>query len=425
MTVHYKRAAAGNAASADFRGAGRIEPPLGDLNARAQRVAAIAAAHAEAVDRDGRFPEEAMAAARAERLMGVLIPKVLGGEGASLSEAAQVCYALGGACASTAMIYAMHQIKMACVVRHRGAGAWLESFLRRAAEGQMLLASSTTEGMGGGDVRSSESPVERMGSRIRLERAASVMSYGAQADAVVTTARRAADAAASDQVLVVFERADYTLERTFDWQTLGMRGTCSAGFILRAQGVADQVMATPYAEIHNQTMTPTAHLLWSSAWAGVAASAVERARLFIRRAARSTAGSPPPGAPYFVRASGSLRQLRALVDISLQRFEGLQFDKEALQSVDYQTEVTLLKVEASELAVSTVMSALRACGLSGYRTDGEASVARQLRDVLSAPLMINNERILADIGLAAVLAPTPTLLRETRQATSKTNGFQS
>ena len=33
--------------------------------------------------------------------------------------------------------------------------------------------------------------------------------------------------------------------------------------------------------------------------------------------------------------------------------------------------MTMLKVDASELAVATVMSAMRACGLSGYRQDGD------------------------------------------------------
>ena len=38
----------------------------------------------------------------------------------------------------------------------------------------------------------------------------------------------------------------------------------------------------------------------------------------------------------------------------------------------------------------------RACGLAGYRNDGEFSVGRHLRDALSAPIMINNDRILAN-----------------------------
>ena len=60
--------------------------------------------------------------------------------------------------------------------------------------------------------------------------------------------------------------------------------------------------------------------------------------------------------------------------------------------------MNLLKVTASELAIATVMSAMQACGLSGYRNDGEFSVARHLRDVLSSSVMINNDRILANVA---------------------------
>src|SRR5215467_8439451 len=78
---------------------------------------AVAAVAAEAVDRSARFPSEAFAAARAERLLGAMIPTNLGGQGASVSEIVEVCYVLGRACASTGMIYAMHQIMVACLVR--------------------------------------------------------------------------------------------------------------------------------------------------------------------------------------------------------------------------------------------------------------------------------------------------------------------
>jgi acyl-CoA dehydrogenase len=74
--------------------------------------------------------------------------------------------------------------------------------------------------------------------------------------------------------------------------------------------------------------------------------------------------------------------------------------------------ITLTKVEASELAAATVMSALRACGLSGYRNDSEFSLGRHLRDVLSAPIMINNERILANLLTPVLMSPLPTSLRD-------------
>src|SRR5207249_6361014 len=138
------------------------------------------------------------------------------------------------------MIFAMHQIMVACLLRHRRDSPWHRRLLHRLCSDQLLLASSTTDGQGGGDLRASTAAVERQGDRIAVTKSATVMSYGSHADGIVTTARRAPDAAPSDQVLVAFLREDYALERLLGWDALGMRGTCSAGFTLKANGHSDQ-----------------------------------------------------------------------------------------------------------------------------------------------------------------------------------------
>ncbi len=383
-----------------------------DLASRAARVAAVAAQHAASVDNDSRFPTEAIAAARAARLFSIAVPRELGGEGASLSEVVDVCYALGRACASTAMIFAMHQTKVACLVRHGRGSAWHQLLLRRLCSEQMLLASSTTEGERGGDVRNSVAPIERSDARIALERYATVISYGEAADGIVTTARRCPEAASKDQVLVVFLKQDYTLERQVAWDALGMRGTCSAGFKLIASAASEQILPVSYDQIHTRTMMPVAHLAWSGAWAGIAAAAAERARGFVRKATHRADGTLPPGAPQLTRATASLQKLRGLVASAVRRFELAADDPAALESVDFQTGMNLLKVNASELAVATVMSAMQACGIAGYRNDGEFSVSRHLRDVLSSPVMISNDRILANVAMASLLSGAAASLRD-------------
>jgi acyl-CoA dehydrogenase len=379
---------------------------------RSAAVAAVAAAEAEDVDRSARFPKAAIDAARQQQLLGVQIPTEFGGHGASIFDVTDMCYTLGRACSSTAMIFAMHQTKVACLVRHGTGSPWHEMLMRRVATEQLLLASSTTEGQNGGNVRSSAAAVERTGTDFSLVRNATVISYGAQADGIVTIARRAGDAAASDQVLIALTKDNYTLERSLEWETLGMRGTCSAGFELKATGSAEQVFPESYDKIHAQTMTPVAHLCWSSVWAGIAAAAVERAQLFIRKAARGAGGQMPPGAAHFTAAKMTLTKLRALITSTLDTYANHEHDERALSSLDFQSSINLLKVEASELAVETVMSAMRACGLSGYRNDGNFSIGRHLRDALSAPLMINNDRILANIATASLMSGVPASLRD-------------
>jgi acyl-CoA dehydrogenase len=379
-----------------------------DLTARARAAAEVAKTNAAAVDAEARFPSESFAEIRKQRLLGLQVPQALGGEGASIAEIADVCYILGQACSSTALIYAMHQIKMACITRHAKGSAALERILGRIAADQLLMASSTTEGQAGGNVRSSEAAVEHDGEQVTLERKATVISYAVEADGIVTTARRAADAAGSDQVLLVLLKADYTLERLQVWDTLGMRGTHSEGFTLRARAAAEQIMPEPYERIHAQTMVPFAHLLWGSVWAGIAAAAAGKAQAFIRHAVRGSNGQMPPGAAHFTQAVSSLRTLRGVLAANLRSYEAIMSDEKAISSLEFQAMITLTKVQASELAVTTVLSSLRACGLSGYRNDTEFTIGRLLRDVLSAPLMINNDRILTNLATTSLMTPLPT-----------------
>jgi acyl-CoA dehydrogenase len=376
--------------------------------ARARLAAEAALVHAPLVDAAGRFPSEAFAEIKQQRLLGVMVPEALGGDGATVAELADVCFILGQSCASAALIFAMHQIKMACIIRHAKGNAAIERILRQVATEQLLLASSTTEGQAGGNVRSSEAPVERVGDEVTLERKATVISYAMEADGIVTTARRAPEAAATDQVLLVLLKKDYTLERLQSWDTLGMRGTHSEGFTLRARASAQQILPDPYEKIHPQTMVPHAHLLWGSVWAGIAAAATAKAQAFVRNALRASGGQMPPGAAHFTQAASSLRTLRGVLNSALRSYQVVMMDEKALGGLEFQTMITLTKVQASELAAATVLAALRACGLSGYRNDSEFSIGRHLRDILSAPLMINNDRILANLAMTSVMTSLPT-----------------
>ncbi len=125
-----------------------------------------------------------------------MLPVEFGGEGASLGDIAEICAVLGQHCASAAMVFAMHQIQVSSLVSHARSSAWHQGFLRAVAEHQYLLASATSEAGVGGDVRTSLCAVETTGDLFHLDKNASVISYGSQADAILATARRAPDVAA-------------------------------------------------------------------------------------------------------------------------------------------------------------------------------------------------------------------------------------
>jgi acyl-CoA dehydrogenase len=168
----------------------------------------------------------------------------------------------------------------------------------------------------------------------------------------------------------------------------------------------------PYETIHPQTMVPTAHLLWGCVWAGIAAGATIRAQAFIRQASRQAGGQLPPGAAQYTKVLAALRTLRAMLGNSMRVYERDMNDAKALATLEFQSMITLTKVEASEMAVAIVLAAMRVCGLSGYRRDGDFSIERSLRDVLSSPIMINNERILANLAGTVLLTSVPESVRD-------------
>ncbi|HEY5245198.1 MAG TPA: acyl-CoA dehydrogenase family protein, partial [Acidimicrobiales bacterium] len=271
-----------------------IERPVVDLPTRVAAVASeIAGPAADAVDREARFPFEAIDALRAEGILSPLVPTRLGGEGASLRTVAEATAALARHCASTAMVYAMHNLQVACLVRHP-LNDQLESYVRDLVTHQYLLASATTELGTGGDTRSSVCALEREDGRYRLEKQAPVISYGEHADGVLVTCRRSPDSPPNDQALVLCTSDDVELKPLSDWDTLGLRGTCSRGFALKATGPEANILPVPFADISTQTMLPVSHILWSHVWLGIATEAFDRARKSVQSEARKNPGVTPP-----------------------------------------------------------------------------------------------------------------------------------
>ncbi|MET3856587.1 acyl-CoA dehydrogenase family protein [Rhizobium sp. OAE497] len=364
--------------------------------ARAARVAEIAAKHADTVDAEGRFPREAVDAMKAERLLGIQIPRHLGGEGATTTEIAELCSILGQACAASAMVFAMHHIKLSSLVEHGTESEWHAGFMQRLADEQLLIASATTEGGIGGNLRNSICAIEVSGGICRLEKDATVISYGSHADAILITSRSNPEAASSDQVLTAFTKDQYTIERTHVWNTLGMRGTCSDGFLFKGEAPAVQILPKPFAEIAAQSMLASSHLLWSGVWYGIAVDAVSRAQSFVRAAARKSPGAPPPGALRLAEVSNLLQMVKSNVVAGLKAYEDAKADPDKLSSMGFAVAMNNVKIASSETILEIVNHVMLICGIMGYKNGTPFSVGRHLRDAHSAQLMISNDRILGN-----------------------------
>jgi acyl-CoA dehydrogenase len=364
-----------------------------------QSAIAIAEQHAEDVDARARFPLEAFDALRAAGALGWQAPRSCGGAGARIDILSEATFELSRRCSSTGMVFAMHQIQVAAIIRHRAGSAWFEDYLRRMVREQRLIASATSEVGIGGNLRKSIAAVEpeRDGAyeRIRFEKQAQTISYGAEADDLLTTLRRNPTADAGDQVLVLTHLSETETERISDWDTLGMRGTCSPGFRLYAACLRAQLLPAPFVDIATETMVPFAHILWANCWLGIAAGSFERARNFVRAQSRQTPGTTPPAASRLSEMSVRMAECRALIRSVTEDFISLSEGdrREQLATAGYAIRINNLKIAISEAVVEICNGALRVCGFAGYKNGGPYSVGRHLRDAHSAALMIANDRL--------------------------------
>lgn len=372
-----------------------VEPTMTIAESAAHVGEKVAGPASEEVDRLARFPTEALGALKDAGLLAVLVPRGQGGTGAQMIEVSKATTALSRHCASTAMIFAMHQIQVACLVHH-GDSDYFRGYLRDLVEAQPLLASATTEAGIGGDTRTSGCAVERSGERFKLEKNAPVISYGANSDAVLTTARRTPDSAPNDQVLVLCAPPGLSLEPVGEWDTFGFRGTCSLGFHLVAEGDVEMILTDTFDVISRRTMLPVAHVLWGSVWLGIASEAVDRARAYVRGEARKKPGVTPPAAVRLAELVAVLEQMTSLVRSAARLYDEIADDPDALDAMGFAIQMNALKISCSTLVVEIVGRAMTICGMAGYREDSPYSLGRLLRDAHGAAVMVNNDRIIAN-----------------------------
>ena len=350
---------------------------------------------AEAADRDARFPAEAFDAIKAGKLLSSYVPASLGGDGLSIRQICKICETMAHYDASAAMIFAMHQIQVACIVHHARNDEFFAQYLRELVDQQLLLASATTEIGVGGDVRSSICAVTVSDDRFELTKKAPVVSYALDSDAILVTCRRTADAPKNDQSVVLVKSGDHTLEEIAGWDTLGFRATCSSGYVIESSGDARQIVPVPYAKVLAKSMHPVSHLTWGSLWTGLAASAVEVARKTVREAARKNPQVPPVTAMRLAEVNELLFSMKSGLYRAIDEYEGLLAagDDAAFENFGFSIQINNVKIRCSELVVDIVSRSLQIDGISGYKNDSGKSLTRHMRDALGASLMVNNDRI--------------------------------
>lgn len=355
--------------------------------------------YANDVDQKGRFPKEAIDAMKRNKLMGAYIPEELGGLGCSIQELSEIGKILGRYCASSAMIWGMHQIQLVCLVHHGINNESIRNYLRRAANHQYLIASITSEVGTGGDIGRSIAGVELVGQFGHLSKNASVLSYGKYADAYLATAKKSLDTSETDQVLVLFESSDTVSEQTTDWDPLGMRGTCSPGFNIKATFPRSYVLDTSFKDIATQSMVPATHILWASVWYGMAKEAMSKAQKVTKeRMKQNLKNEIQDNVSYqlveiYNKLTLMLNNLEACTYKYDHLVKDLNHNSDELYRLDFTLMLNNLKIVSSELAVEIIQKSIYVCGFVAYLNNTPYSLGRSLRDIMASLVMIHNDRL--------------------------------
>ena len=356
----------------------------------------VTAVHADAADRDARFPIETIDALREAGLLSLLVPESLGGPGGDVGEVAQIIGLLGGQDGSIGVTLCMHYSQIAVLARHSETDA-LRSFLTRVHDEQLLLANSNSEiGVKGSERLSTCFIHETAGGRFELSKQTPVISYGEHADAILVTARRVEDSPANDQVVAVCLREDLDLEPTGPWDALGLRGSCSRPFRLRATGSMDMIVGD-YARVVNETGLPVTDVMFGEYWLGMAEAAAATAHGHLRKKYRNNPDDAQIPLLRLAELVASLDQLRGLVRAATRRHAEID-GTEDVASLAFVNQLHTLKVAGTRLLQQIALESLAICGVAGYRNDSSVSLGRLVRDALGAGLMVNTDAVLAQNG---------------------------
>lgn len=351
------------------------------------------------VDQKARFPVESINLLKENKLLSAYIPKSLGGQGMQIEELVEIGKILGESCASTAMIWAMHQTQVACLVHHGLGSNTICRSLKEIAKNEYLIASSTSEVGTGGDISRSIAGVELKDTQGFLQKNGSVISYGNYAELFLATAKKSTNTNEANQVLVLLDRKNMEIEQISEWDTLGMRGTCSPGFVIKAKFPLTNVLDLPYRDISAQTMVPFSHILWSSVWYGIANDAFTKAKKIskIRMKNLLKNGIRDYQDTKLVSIHHKLNLMLSNLEKCTHEYarliKNLRLEVSMLDSLDFSLQINNLKVVSSELAIEVVQNSLILCGFSGFQNNNEFSIGRNLRDILSSIVMIHNDRL--------------------------------
>jgi alkylation response protein AidB-like acyl-CoA dehydrogenase len=356
------------------------------------RIIALASEIAERVvaplaprtDAEARWPQEAMQALGEAGLLGLHVPRRLGGFGEGLSALAQVTEVLGRNCSSAAMCFGMHSVATA-VIAAKATPHQEEHYLRSIAAGRHVTSLALSEPGTGAHFFLPRATFRREGEAYALDGAKSFVTSGGHADSyVVSAVAPGAELDPGTFTCLLVDKGAAGLEWAKPWTGVGMRGNSSRAATLKDVRVpkgnllgheGDQIWFV------FEVVAPYFLVAMAGTYLGVAQAALDLAVEHLRghryehtseRLAENSALTEQVAEMWTVveRCRCLLRHASALGDAG---------------SPEASKALFAAKVDVADAAVSVTNGAMTLLGGRGYQENGK--LARLMRDAQAAHVM--------------------------------------
>jgi alkylation response protein AidB-like acyl-CoA dehydrogenase len=358
-------------------------------------VLPIAAAHAERVDAEGSFPTEAVDALRNSGLLGLVLPREIGGMGSGPVEFTDVVAELAAACGSTAMIYLMHVSAAVAIAAAPPAG--LPDLLADMASGKVLGTLAFSEKGSRSHFWAPVSTASADGDEVVVKADKSWVTSAGFADVYVTSTGSAKGTGAEID-LYALPAGTPGLQVSGTFTGMGLRGNASAPMTVDARIPVSHRIGHRGSGfgLMMQTVLPWFNLGNAAVSLGLAASATTAAIAHVTFARLEHLGQSLANLP-------TVRGQIARMGISLAAQKAyLKLAANSVSSPDQATLAHVLGVKASanDAALAITESAMRVCG--GAAFSKHLPVERAFRDARAGSVMAPTADALYDFYGKAV-----------------------
>ncbi len=355
----------------------------------AGRLADVFAERAAAHDRDNTFPAENWPEMAAAGYLALTVPAELGGLDADVAEVLLAQERLAQGCSASALAVLMHLTTTAGFRAswRRTGDARSESFLRRAATGEVVLASCTSEAGFGGALEDCGTRATRVEGGFRLDGRKIFFTESEVATHFTTCARLEHPGLGPHMVFfngVPVATPGLDLVRT--WDTLGMRATQSNDLVLDGAFVPDDCLFHAYPVGHlDAAIGLSVMSLNVPAFGAVALGTAVAGMEWVRQRVGASGRQFDPEVRHaFARMEVLLETARAMLFRHGQ--EVAAFDRAAALTVaEVYARGNLAKYVACESAIEIMHHVMELAGGAGYHR--RFPVERHLRDARAGAIM--------------------------------------